>query len=193
VHELSGSRLATRALKTVTSRKRVPGSLLDLVEQPHPEAVVGRLGEADKCAGLDRRRICEHVPDELIAPRSRLDLDEQTVAVAQEARRPPDPRLGHEVRAEPERVGVVADRFEAHEQSKNTSEAVYKCIAWDLGLPTERSRAALYRVIRAEVTRLCLDAKVQPMLVVDEAQTKSCPQAWLQRGLSSSSATTFFA
>ena len=30
---------------------------------------------------------------------------------------------------------------------------IYKSIAWELGLPTERSRAALYRVIRAEVTR----------------------------------------
>lgn len=47
---------------------------------------------------------------------------------------------------------------------------MYKSIAWELGLPTERSRAALYRVIRAEVTRLCLEAKVQPVLVVDEAQ-----------------------
>ena len=30
---------------------------------------------------------------------------------------------------------------------------MYKSIAWELGLPTERSRAALYRVIRAEVNR----------------------------------------
>lgn len=47
---------------------------------------------------------------------------------------------------------------------------MYKSIAWELGLPTERSRAALYRVIRAEVTRLCHEAKVRPVLVVDEAQ-----------------------
>lgn len=46
----------------------------------------------------------------------------------------------------------------------------YKSIAWELGLPTERSRAALYRVIRAEVTRLCAETKVRPVLVVDEAQ-----------------------
>ncbi len=45
---------------------------------------------------------------------------------------------------------------------------MYKSIAWELGLPTERSRAALYRVIRAEVTRLCLETKVRPVLVVDE-------------------------
>jgi type II secretory pathway predicted ATPase ExeA len=50
---------------------------------------------------------------------------------------------------------------------------MYKCIAWELGLPTERSRAALYRVIRAEVTRLCLEAKVRPILVVDEAHLRS--------------------
>lgn len=47
---------------------------------------------------------------------------------------------------------------------------MYKSIAWELGLPTERSRAALYRVIRAEVTRLCLETKVRPVLAVDEAQ-----------------------
>jgi general secretion pathway protein A len=54
----------------------------------------------------------------------------------------------------------------------STSNAMdmYKSIAWELGLPTERSRAALYRVIRAEVTRLCLEAKVRPTLIVDEAQ-----------------------
>ena len=47
---------------------------------------------------------------------------------------------------------------------------MYKSIAWELGLPTERSRAALYKVIRAEVTRLCLEAKIRSVLVVDEAQ-----------------------
>jgi type II secretory pathway predicted ATPase ExeA len=47
---------------------------------------------------------------------------------------------------------------------------MYKSISWELGLPTERSRAALYRCIRAEVTRLCLEARTRPVLVVDEAQ-----------------------
>jgi type II secretory pathway predicted ATPase ExeA len=47
---------------------------------------------------------------------------------------------------------------------------LYKSIAWELGLPTERSRAALYRVIQAEVTRLCLEQKIRPLLIVDEAQ-----------------------
>ena len=47
---------------------------------------------------------------------------------------------------------------------------LYKSIAWELGLPSVRNRAALYRQIRLEVTRLCVDAKVNPILVVDEAQ-----------------------
>jgi type II secretory pathway predicted ATPase ExeA len=47
---------------------------------------------------------------------------------------------------------------------------MYKSIAWELALPTERSRAALYKVIRGEVTRLCTETKVRPVLIVDEAQ-----------------------
>lgn len=47
---------------------------------------------------------------------------------------------------------------------------LYKSISWELGLPTERSRATLYRSIRVEVTRLCLEAKIRPVLIVDEAQ-----------------------
>lgn len=46
---------------------------------------------------------------------------------------------------------------------------VYKSIAWELGLPVERSRAALFRQIRDEVTRLCHEARIRPVLVVDEA------------------------
>jgi type II secretory pathway predicted ATPase ExeA len=46
---------------------------------------------------------------------------------------------------------------------------LYKCIAWELGLPTERSRAALYKQIRSEVTRLCLEARMKCLLIVDEA------------------------
>jgi len=41
--------------------------------------------------------------------------------------------------------------------------------AWDLGLPTERSRASAFRAIRAEVSRLLLEGKQQPMLIIDEA------------------------
>jgi type II secretory pathway predicted ATPase ExeA len=46
---------------------------------------------------------------------------------------------------------------------------LYKTIAWELGLPTERNRAALYRQIRNEVSRLCQDARCHPLLIVDEA------------------------
>ena len=46
---------------------------------------------------------------------------------------------------------------------------VYKNIAWEMGLPTERSRAALYRQIRTEVTRLCTEARIRPVLIIDEA------------------------
>lgn len=47
---------------------------------------------------------------------------------------------------------------------------LYKTIAWELGLPTERNRAALYRAIRTEVTRLCVESRTCPVLIVDEAQ-----------------------
>ena len=46
---------------------------------------------------------------------------------------------------------------------------LYKAICWELGLSVERSRAALYRVIRGEVTRLCEEPRVRPILIVDEA------------------------
>ena len=46
----------------------------------------------------------------------------------------------------------------------------YKSIGWELGLPTERNRAAAFRVIRSEITRLTLAAKPRPVLIVDEAQ-----------------------
>ena len=46
---------------------------------------------------------------------------------------------------------------------------VYKSISWELGLAVERSRASLYRTIRAEVTRLSLESRVRPLLIVDEA------------------------
>lgn len=50
----------------------------------------------------------------------------------------------------------------------NTTD-LYKLIAWELALPTERSRAALYRAIRDEVLRLSLEVKAHPVLVIDEA------------------------
>ena len=38
-----------------------------------------------------------------------------------------------------------------------------------MGLPIERNRAALFRQIRDEVTRLCGEARQKPILIVDEA------------------------
>lgn len=46
---------------------------------------------------------------------------------------------------------------------------LYKTIAWEIGLPIERNRAALFRQIRNEVSRLCGEAKQKPVLIVDEA------------------------
>jgi general secretion pathway protein A len=46
----------------------------------------------------------------------------------------------------------------------------YKSIAWEMGVTTERSLAALYRAIRLEVNRLCLELKIRPILIIDEAQ-----------------------
>ena len=47
---------------------------------------------------------------------------------------------------------------------------MYKAIGWELGLPTERSRATAYRAIRIEITRLVQEAKQLPVLIIDEAQ-----------------------
>ena len=46
----------------------------------------------------------------------------------------------------------------------------YKSIAWEMGLTTERSLAALYKAIRQEVNRLSLELKIRPVLIIDEAQ-----------------------
>lgn len=47
---------------------------------------------------------------------------------------------------------------------------IYKSIAWEMGLTTERSLAALYRSICLEVSRLSLELKIMPVLIIDEAQ-----------------------
>jgi type II secretory pathway predicted ATPase ExeA len=46
---------------------------------------------------------------------------------------------------------------------------MYKSIAWELGLPAERNRASAFRLIRTEISRLCVEAKQLPVLIVDEA------------------------
>ena len=51
-----------------------------------------------------------------------------------------------------------------------TVSDTYKSIAWEMGLDTERNLASLYRSIRGEVNRLCLESKIRPILIIDEAQ-----------------------
>lgn len=46
---------------------------------------------------------------------------------------------------------------------------LYKTIAWELGLTAERNRAGLFRSIRDEVSRLCQENRLRPVLIVDEA------------------------
>jgi type II secretory pathway predicted ATPase ExeA len=46
---------------------------------------------------------------------------------------------------------------------------LYKSIAWEMGLAVERSRAALYRQIRNEVTRLSTETRTRAVLILDEA------------------------
>ena len=46
---------------------------------------------------------------------------------------------------------------------------MYRMLAWELGLPTQRSRASAFRNIREEVTRLIVEANQLPILVIDEA------------------------
>jgi type II secretory pathway predicted ATPase ExeA len=46
---------------------------------------------------------------------------------------------------------------------------MYKAITWQLGIPVERNRAAAYRAIHSEISRLVLESKINPVLIVDEA------------------------
>ncbi len=45
----------------------------------------------------------------------------------------------------------------------------YQAIAWELGLASVRTRAAAYREIRTELSRLVRECKQLPVLVIDEA------------------------
>ncbi len=45
----------------------------------------------------------------------------------------------------------------------------YKLVSWGLGLPAERNRASAFRSVREEVSRLLIEGKQQPILVLDEA------------------------
>ena len=55
---------------------------------------------------------------------------------------------------------------------------MYKSIAWELGLPGERSRATAYRAIRAEITRLAQEARLLRVLVIDEAHPWLLEPLW---------------
>jgi type II secretory pathway predicted ATPase ExeA len=46
---------------------------------------------------------------------------------------------------------------------------MYKAITWQLGIPVERNRASAYRTIHSEISRLVIESKIHPVLVVDEA------------------------
>lgn len=46
---------------------------------------------------------------------------------------------------------------------------MYKSIAWELGLNTERNRAGVFKQIRTEVSRLCAENRMRPVLFLDEA------------------------
>jgi hypothetical protein len=54
--------------------------------------------------------------------------------------------------------------------SSRSPTDLYNLIAWELHLPVERNRAALYRSIQSEVTRLITECRVAPVLVIGEAQ-----------------------
>jgi general secretion pathway protein A len=47
---------------------------------------------------------------------------------------------------------------------------MYKSISWEFGLPAERNRASAFRAIQAEVTRVLLEGKQRPIIIIDEAQ-----------------------
>ena len=61
--------------------------------------------------------------------------------------------------------------YRVHYVSLTTGNVLdmYKSIAWELGLPIERSRAPAYHAIRTEISRLAIEAKQLPVLIIDEA------------------------
>ena len=46
----------------------------------------------------------------------------------------------------------------------------HPAIGWELGLAPERTRAGAFRAVQTEITRLAVEARQQPLLVLDEAQ-----------------------
>ena len=68
-------------------------------------------------------------------------------------------------------AGLHPGLYRVHYVSLTTGNVldIYKEIAWELGLPVERSRATARQAIRNEVSRLVTEAKQLPVLVIDEA------------------------
>ncbi len=66
-------------------------------------------------------------------------------------------------------AGLHPGLYRVHYISLTTGNVLdmYKSIAWELGLPVERSRAAAYQAIRTEISRLVAEAR--QLLIVDEA------------------------
>ena len=68
-------------------------------------------------------------------------------------------------------AGLHPGLYRVHYVSLTTGNVLdmYKSIAWELGLPIERSRASAHQAIRNEISRLVTEAKQLPVLVIDEA------------------------
>jgi type II secretory pathway predicted ATPase ExeA len=68
-------------------------------------------------------------------------------------------------------AGLHTGLYRVHYVALTTGNVMdlYKTLSWEMGLPVERSRAALYRQIRTEVSRLVSESRCRPILIVDEA------------------------
>lgn len=67
-------------------------------------------------------------------------------------------------------AGLHPGRYRVFYVTLTTGNAMdmLKSLAWQLGLAPERNRAGAFRVIQAEVTRLVLEGKQQPIAIIDE-------------------------
>lgn len=99
-------------------------------------------GQAEGGPSPDRRHASDHVPDELRAPRSQLNLDEQAVAEPKEARRSPTlhPRKGGGPQPR-ESVGAIAigpDALNREADVKGAKRASRWLNATRAGFPGQR-------------------------------------------------------
>lgn len=58
--------------------------------------------------------------------------------------------------------------FYIHHSTGNPTD-LYKLIAWELRINVERNRAALFRSIRNEISRLVQESRIVPVVIIDEA------------------------